>query len=50
MLTVKNLKIASGAEFIVVYAGNILTLPGLPKQPAADKIDINEKGDIVGLF
>ena len=49
-LTVKNLKIASGAEFIVVYAGNILTLPGLPKQPAADKIDINEKGDIVGLF
>lgn len=49
-LTVKNLKIAAGAEFIVVYAGNVLTLPGLPKTPAADKIDIDEKGNIVGLF
>ena len=49
-ITVKNLKIASGAEFIVVYAGNVLTLPGLPKQPAADKIDIDDDGNISGLF
>ena len=49
-ITVKNLKIASGAEFIVVYAGNVLTLPGLSKQPAADKIDIDDDGNISGLF
>ncbi len=50
VLTVKNLKIAAGAEFIVVYAGNVLTLPGLPKQPAANNIDIDDNGNISGLF
>ena len=47
---VKNVKVSSGAGFIVVYTGEIMTMPGLPKVPAAEKIDVNEKGVIFGLF
>ena len=48
-LTVRELRLCSGAEFIVAICGNIMTLPGLPKVPNAERIDINSKGDIIGL-
>ena len=49
-ITVRDVKIAAGAGFAVVFTGNILTMPGLPKVPAAEKIDVNESGKITGLF
>ena len=49
-VTVKNVKISAGAGFIVVLTGNIMTMPGLPKHPAAERIDIDENGIISGLF
>ncbi|MCH5198591.1 MAG: formate--tetrahydrofolate ligase, partial [Oscillospiraceae bacterium] len=49
-VTVKNVKISAGAGFIVVLTGEILTMPGLPKVPAAEKIDVDENGKISGLF
>ena len=49
-VTVKNVKISAGAGFIVVLTGDILTMPGLPKIPAAEKIDVDENGKITGLF
>ncbi len=49
-LTVREVRLSSGAEFIVVVCGSIMTMPGLPRIPAADKIKLNKKGDIEGLF
>ncbi len=49
-VTVRNVKISAGAGFIVVLTGNILTMPGLPKRPAAENIDVDEHGVISGLF
>ena len=49
-LTVTDLKVCSGAGFIVAYTGDIMTMPGLPKVPAAEKIDVDENGVISGLF
>ena len=49
-ITVKDVEIKSGAGFIVVLAGNIMTMPGLPKIPAAENIDVNENGNIIGIF
>ena len=49
-ITVRNLKVSAGAGFIVALTGNIMTMPGLPKRPAAEKIDVTEDGRIVGLF
>lgn len=49
-VTVKEVRISAGAGFIVVLTGDIMTMPGLPKVPAAEKIDIQEDGTIVGLF
>ena len=49
-VTVRNLKISAGAGFIVALTGDIMTMPGLPKAPAAEKIDIDENGKITGLF
>ena len=49
-VTVKNVKISAGAGFIVVLTGDIMTMPGLPKSPAAERIDIDESGKITGLF
>ena len=49
-ITVRELKISAGAGFIVALTGNILTMPGLPKKPAAENMDIDEKGIITGLF
>lgn len=49
-VTVKNVKISAGAGFIVVLTGDIMTMPGLPKSPAAEKIDVSSDGIITGLF
>ena len=49
-VTVKNVKISAGAGFIVVLTGDIMTMPGLPKVPAAERIDVDENGKISGLF
>lgn len=49
-VTVKNVKISAGAGFIVVLTGDIMTMPGLPKVPAAERIDVDENGVITGLF
>jgi formate--tetrahydrofolate ligase len=49
-ITVREIKIAAGAGFIVAMTGNILTMPGLPKVPAAEKMDITNEGKIIGLF
>lgn len=49
-ITVRDVKLSAGAGFIVVLTGNILTMPGLPKVPAANSIDVDENGKIVGLF
>lgn len=48
--TIRDLKYCSGAEFIVAYAGDIMTMPGLPKVPAAEKIGVDDNGDIYGIF
>ncbi len=49
-VTVKNVKISAGAGFVVVLTGDIMTMPGLPKSPAAERIDVTPDGKIVGLF
>ena len=49
-VTVKAAKVSAGAGFVVIYTGDILTMPGLPKVPAAEKIDVDDEGKIVGLF
>ena len=49
-VTVREVKVSAGAGFIVALTGSILTMPGLPKAPAAEKIDVDENGKIVGLF
>ena len=49
-VTVKNVKISAGAGFIVVLTGDIMTMPGLPRHPAAENIDVDENGVITGLF
>ncbi len=50
VLPVREIRLSSGAEFIVVVCGAIMTMPGLPRVPAADSIKLNDKGDIEGLF
>jgi formate--tetrahydrofolate ligase len=50
VLRVREVRLAAGAEFIVVVCGDIMTMPGLPKEPAATRIDITEDGRVVGLF
>ena len=49
-LTVREVKLSAGAEFIVVLTGAIMTMPGLPKSPAAFNIDVDDDGNITGLF
>lgn len=49
-ITIRDLQISSGAGFVVAYAGDIMTLPGLPKVPAAENIDVDGQGKITGLF
>lgn len=49
-ITVKEARLSAGAGFVVLLTGDIMTMPGLPKQPAACKIDVDEQGSIRGLF
>lgn len=49
-ITIRDLKLNNGAGFVVAYAGDILTMPGLPKHPAAESIDVDDNGKITGLF
>ena len=50
IITVRNLKVSAGAGFLVALTGDIMTMPGLPKVPAAENIDVDENGTITGLF
>ncbi|MBU6461068.1 MAG: formate--tetrahydrofolate ligase, partial [Proteobacteria bacterium] len=47
---VREARLAAGAEFVVMVSGEIMTMPGLPKVPSADKIDLDDNGNVVGLF
>ena len=49
-MPVREVRISAGAGFIVVVCGEIMTMPGLPRVPAADSIKLNDKGEIEGLF
>ena len=49
-VTVRNVKVSAGAGFLVALTGDIMTMPGLPKRPAAENIDVDETGKIIGLF
>ena len=49
-ITVRNIKVSAGAGFLVALTGDIMTMPGLPKVPAAEKVDVDENGRISGLF
>lgn len=49
-ITVRDVGLKNGAGFVVVYCGKIMTMPGLPKVPAAESIDVDEEGNIVGIF
>lgn len=49
-IEIKNLKVSAGAGFIVALTGDVMTMPGLPKVPASEKIDVDAEGNISGLF
>ena len=49
-INIREVRLAAGAEFIVMVCGDIMTMPGLPKVPSAEKIDLDENGKVVGLF
>ncbi len=49
-VTVRKIKVSAGAGFVVALTGNIMTMPGLPKVPAAERIDVDENGKISGLL
>jgi formate--tetrahydrofolate ligase len=50
VLTIREVRLAAGAEFIVLVCGDVMTMPGLPKVPSANAIDVNDEGKIIGLF
>ena len=50
IVTVRNVRVSAGAGFLVALTGDIMTMPGLPKSPAAERIDLDESGRITGLF
>ncbi|MGQ0750470.1 MAG: formate--tetrahydrofolate ligase, partial [Betaproteobacteria bacterium] len=50
VINVREVRLAAGAEFVVMVCGDIMTMPGLPKVPSAEKIDLTEEGKVVGLF
>jgi formate--tetrahydrofolate ligase len=50
IVNIREVRLSAGAEFIVMICGDVMTMPGLPKVPAADSIDVDENGKIVGLF
>jgi formate--tetrahydrofolate ligase len=50
VVNVREVRLAAGAEFVVMICGDVMTMPGLPKVPSANTIDVDETGKIVGLF
>ena len=50
VVNIREVRLAAGAEFVVMICGDIMTMPGLPRVPAANNIDVDENGRIVGLF
>jgi formate--tetrahydrofolate ligase len=50
VIPIREVRLSAGAEFVVAICGEIMTMPGLPKVPAADSIDVGPEGRIVGLF
>ena len=49
-INIREVKVSAGAGFLVALTGNIMTMPGLPKSPAAERIDVDENGVITGMF
>jgi formate--tetrahydrofolate ligase len=49
-ITVRKMRVSAGAGFLIAYCGKLLTMPGLPKKPSAELIDLNDEGVISGLF
>jgi formate--tetrahydrofolate ligase len=50
VVPIRELRLAGGAEFLVVICGDVMTMPGLPRVPSANRMRLNEQGDIEGLF
>ena len=50
IIPISEVRLSAGAEFCVVLTGSIMTMPGLPKKPAAENVGVSESGDIFGLF
>jgi formate--tetrahydrofolate ligase len=50
VMNIREVRLAAGAEFVVLICGDVMTMPGLPKEPAANRIDVDATGRIVGLF
>jgi formate--tetrahydrofolate ligase len=50
MVNVREVRLAAGAEFIVMICGDIMTMPGLPTVPSSEKIDLTDDGKVIGLF
>ena len=50
VLNIREVRLAAGAEFVVMVCGDVMTMPGLPKVPSAEIIDLNDEGKVVGLF
>ena len=50
IVNIREVRLAAGAEFVVMICGDVMTMPGLPKVPSAERIDIDDNGRIVGLF
>ncbi len=50
VVKVREVQLAAGAEFIIMICGDVMTMPGLPKEPAATRIDLDDNGTVVGLF
>ena len=50
MVDIREVRLAAGAEFVVMVCGEVMTMPGLPKLPSAERIDLDANGKVVGLF
>ena len=50
VVNIREVRLAAGAEFVVMICGDVMTMPGLPKVPSANNIDVDDNGKIVGLF
>jgi formate--tetrahydrofolate ligase len=50
VLSIREVRLSAGAEFVVAVCGDIMTMPGLPKSPASERIDLGKNGEVIGLF